>query len=233
MPKANLRWAVLCCGLLGLVLTRPVAASTTIMKFGFGSDPGPDIQMLDGILSTLDDGDMSSSGSQNTGLDFVGFLSSIPSIPVAAASISIDGVTLSDDLSQVGGLFLQPTTGGSFSIWDDADMLLLSGTFGTGMLTGVVGGPATGSLISLDFGTFDGGSLASMVDVNSAALSLSFAGVNDGLGFSISGGETPRLDNFMTDSTGLIAASVPEPMGASLLCASGLGLVAFCRRRLR
>lgn len=206
------------------------ASASTILKFGFGADSMPDIASVGGVLSTVDDGNASTPGDQNSGIEFLGFLNSMSPIPIADASITIDGIQLTDDMSTIGNLVVQPTSGGVFSFWDETNSLLLSGTFGDGMLTGSLGDPATGSLISLNFGSFDGGSLINLVDPNSAAFSLSFTGVNDGAGFSIVENAT-RISDFTSDATGLLSAAVPEPASASLILAGLVGLCGLRRRK--
>jgi hypothetical protein len=212
------------------VMSSNLLASTTILKFGFGADASPDIEAIGGILSTVDDGDAATPGDQNTGVDFLGPFLGMPSIPVANASITFDGIVLTNAIQNIGSLILQPTSGGTFKVWDDSNSLLLSGTFGDGLMTGSLGGTATASLISLEFGTFDGGSLQNQLDPTSAAVSLSFTGINGGAGLSVS--QMPlTLNNFSADATGLIAASVPEPASLSGIAVGLLGLIGFARRK--
>ncbi|MCA9184439.1 MAG: PEP-CTERM sorting domain-containing protein [Pirellulaceae bacterium] len=214
--------AVLACS------THAYASTITIMKFGFGADSAPDLGSVGGILSTVDDGDAATPGDQATGIDFLGHLGGIPSIPVGQGSITIDGISLSNTLQTMGPVVLQPTSGGTFHIWDDTNALLLSGTFGDGLISGSTGPSATGSLITLNLGTFDGGSLLSLVDPNSAAVSLSFTAVNNGAGFTA--GAT-QLNDFTTDATGLISASVPEPATLAATMIAGISLLVVRRRR--
>ena len=218
---------LLCLSAPNVLPALPVA--TTILKFGFGADTAADIAAVGGVLGTIDDGNGSTPGDQNTGLDFLGFLSGTPSIPVAQASITIDGVSLTNPPAIMGSFFMQSTTGGTFQIWDDMNSLLLSGTFGDGVISGSLSGPSTGSFVSLSFGTFNGGSLQNQVDPSSSAVSLSFNGVNGGNGFSVS--QMPAvLDDFTTDATGLISAAIPEPATGVLLLAGVIGALGLRRR---
>ena len=226
--KTTFLTVAVCLSLLGSNLH----ASTTIIKFGFGADEAPDLQGVDGILSTVDDGDATTPGDQNTGVDFFGPFAGMASIPVANASITFEGIELTNAIQAIGNLILQPTAGGNFKIWDDTNALLLSGTFGDGLITGSVDATASGSLFSLEFGTFDGGSLQNQLDPASLGFSLSFIGINGGTGFSVT--ENPlALNNFTTDATGLLSAAVPEPASTSILATGLIGLIVFSGRKLR
>ena len=124
----------------------------TIIKLGFSTDSLPDIELIDGALSTADDGIGATNGDQNTEVTFLGSLVSQPAIEGDNASFTLDGVSLVDMPTIFGTTILHATEGGTFSLYDQNDSLLLAGTLGIGTLSGPIGGTATGGFLTTEFG---------------------------------------------------------------------------------
>jgi hypothetical protein len=111
-------------------------SAVTIIKFDLGST-GPDVALNAGVLATVNDGVGSTTGAQNTRLEFTGFLDGILSdINTSIASLTISGVTVSGLANVLGTLVTQATTGGTFSVYNPANVLLLTGTLVNGAITG-------------------------------------------------------------------------------------------------
>lgn len=210
------------------------ATAGTIIKLGLGGDSAPDITYTGGVLSTVDDGDGATNGNQNTHIEFSDFLSGEADVTTPIASFSLSGVTQDGNAELVGGgdVVIQRFTGGSLSLYDPANSLLLSGDLTSSILVGSMGSSATGSVFSIDLGNVTGGSLASQILPGSLSLSVSLNNVNGGAGFSVSG-TNPALQDFTADATASIAGDViPEPASILLvLAAAAGGFMAMGRRR--
>jgi hypothetical protein len=212
----------------------PDASAETVIKFDLAGSPGPDVSYTMDSLGTVDDGNGLTAGDKDTDVEYFGFLDSLPNIPTGA-SLTLSGINRQGDAAVSGGVVVtQTTNGGSFSLFDDGNMLLLSGNLGTGLITGFTGAggstSTTGSFLSVDPITFTAGSLLPLLDPNSGALSLSFSNVRTGTdpGMVVSNG---NLLDFTAVANGAIDASaVPEP---SVLGMAALGAVAMIRRRRR
>ena len=205
-----------------------VSSAATILKLDLGSN-GSDFELIEETFSTVDDG-TASPGQQNTTVVFTSFLDGYPDIPIEAASFSLEDVILNGSATAIpGSVVIQPTQGGTFGVWDDSDELLLAGTFNDGAIVGSTGDSATGSFANLSLGTVNDGSLASLVDVNSVALSISFTNVTDGQGFSLSQG---HLAPFSAEGTANMSANqVPEPATIGLIVLASLLLLTTQRLR--
>jgi hypothetical protein len=223
-----------------------IAGAGTIIKLSLGDDPAADIEYSAGILSTIDDGDGSSPGDQNTAVEFLDFLSSLANIPSADASYTLTGVTPSALAVHVipMGTVLQPFTGGTFELWDDLGTLLLGVSLGDSELAGTIGGTATGAVFSTTFGSplpgAAGGTLAPLIAPGTVTMSISMTDINGGAGLSITpffspfpGIELATLHDFEADVTKSIDAErlIPEPSAAILLAIGGLLAIPAARRR--
>ncbi|HMO18362.1 MAG TPA: PEP-CTERM sorting domain-containing protein [Oligoflexia bacterium] len=217
---------------MGLVVSASTASADTIIKFDLGST-GPDVQYVGGVFSTIADPN-GLPGQQTTGVNFTGFLEGVLANIITGASFTIDSVMASGPASLVGPVIVQGTTGGTFSLWDDSNTLLLTGTLGTGAITGATG-VDTGSVFSTEVFSFTGGSLLSLVNGTPAGISFALTNILSGglsgmyTGLDTSGQSLFLLD-FTADSSGQITGSpIPEP-STMLLIGSALvgGLV---RRR--
>jgi hypothetical protein len=223
----NLRLARVAMALCALIsLCRPISSNAaTILEMSLGNAL-PDIQFDGTTLSTIDE---SNPGDQDTGVLFLGFIDLYgPDILTSTASFSMDGLTKNGQASLINNsLILQNFTGGTYSLWDDNDVLLLAGSLGDSALTGALGN-STGGLFQTTLGTATAGVLQGYVDPNSILLSMNFTSIQDtnsntpGLRVSLLPiGPTfffnTDLQPFTADATVDIEASAPEPTSAAML----------------
>lgn len=221
--------------LLFCVALANVAEAGTIIKLSLGNDPGPDVAFNGTVFSTIDDTLLATPlGDQKTAVEFLDFLGFIPPIPPSAASYTLSGVTVGGSAASVLGTVVQPLVGGSFSLWDPSDALLLSADLGGSTLTGTLGPPGTGAVFSTTLGTVTGGSLATLIDPNSISIAIEMTTINGGAGLSVTPGPGgDELDPFVADVTEGIAAdqrNIPEPASAMLLILGGALLLSVRRR---
>ncbi len=213
-------------------LTISPASAVTIIKFDLGST-GPDVQYSSGMLSTVDDGDATTAGDQNTGIDFVNFLDGPFSDILAGASISLSNIMATGSSVVLGTLVTQATTGGTFDVYDPSNNLLLSGSLGDGAITGS-NADSTGSFFNTAVANFTSGSLLSSLAATPAGFSISFTNILSSAGAFMNVG-TSGLDPFTADATGQIegdpAAAVPEPATLALLVSGVLGGIAKRKKR--
>lgn len=238
--------------LLGLIAAGPLSADT-ILKVGLGqSSPDVAFELADGVgeLGTQSDGLLTSLGDTQTNATFLNFVSEagVANIP-ADASFSLSGISAKGAAVVFGGsLINQETSGGSFQLYDQSNTLILEGLLEDGILTGPIGGsdedgPSTGSLFTVNLGTFilsEGADdeIFNLVDPNSAQLSMSFTNVasEDGAigGLVIDGG---ILQPFTADVTAQIEANprdpnlAPEPASLGLAMIGALAMLGIRRRR--
>lgn len=206
------------------------ASADTIIKVGLGGT-GPDVSYAGGTFSTVDDGNAGTTGNQDTNIEYTGFLDGLLPDILAGASFSLTGVTASGAANVLGGVVVtQATTGGTFSVYDPANVLLLTGTLGSGVITGSTTG-SSGSFFDTSIATFTGGALLAYVATTPASLSLSFTNLLSGnaAAMVVNGGV---LSNFTANATGNIGGSaVPEPASVALLLSGVLGGAAARRRK--
>jgi hypothetical protein len=213
-------------GLIGLTATN--LSASTIIKLNLGSDDLPDIELIDGIVSTASDQLGATTGDQNTEVAYLGVLSDIIPTTGPHYSVTLSGVAISGKPDVVRGVVIQDTLGGAFSLYNPSNDLLLAGSLGPGTLTGPIGGTATGSILTTEFGAFTDGSLLPILQEGGLTGStISFALTNVNLGQGLSLLESGDLADFQADAIATIGANVPEP-GSFLLLLLGLG---FLRRR--
>jgi hypothetical protein len=201
------------------VLLSASAHAATILKLDAGADPASDVSFNGATLTSLVDGNLATTGDQNTAIDYLGFLSGLPDVTTPSASLSLHGLAaVSGGTTVFGGLVTQDFSGGTLEVYDAGNVLLLSGTLGTSTLSGTLGGPGTGSLFTTSLATATGGSLLPLLDVGSLSLSLTLVNINGGAGLSLTNG---ALDGFEADAALTVAAdpAVPEPASAWLLAA--------------
>jgi hypothetical protein len=218
---------------IGVLFNFAIAAqASTIIKLDLGN-VGPDIGMNSaGQLATINDGDPSTVGDQDTNVAFTGGLSAMGSIIAPPpASFTLNGLTATGPAQVFGTLVVQNFTGGQLSLFDTSNNLLLSGSLTGTSLTGVIGSPATGALFTTSLATATGGSLAPLLLPGTLSLSMNLTNINGGAGFSVSIGTLQTLSDdilqpFMTDaSVNLAADVVPEPATLALLTFGSLGLL--------
>jgi len=209
---ASIARQIVVCVLVCFAMTSSQAA--TIFKLDLGNI-GPDIQLTPGdILGTVNDGNAGTVGDQDTSIQYVGGLSFLPDIN---GSFSLTGLAEAGPANVFGTLVNQNFLGGTFNLFNQANVLLLSGTLTNSALSGVLGPPGTGGAFSTTLGTVTGGTLAPQIAPNSISMSTNLTNVNGGNGFSVVGGG-PVLAPFLSDSSISFAGDVvPEPATASLL----------------
>lgn len=172
------------------------------------------------------------SGDQNTAIEYTDGLDFIPDINTDIASFTLGGLQEAGPAIPVGTLAIQNFAGGTFSLYDSTNTLLLSGALTSSSLTGTIGAAGTGSVFTTGLAIVTGGTLAPLIVPNSLSLSLSLTNVvSQGAfpGLAVDGG----VLQFTADSTVAIAATVvPEPTTPRLLLFGGLAAVGLRYRRL-
>jgi len=211
----------------------------TIIKLNLGG-VGPDVAMdAGGTLGTVPDGDVPpTTGNQNTAVEYTGFLD-IPLADIGApiASYTMSNLQANGPAQQFGSLVIQGFTGGSFSLFDAANALVLSGSLTNSTLSGVVGPPGTGGLFTTSVSTVTGGWLQPFILPNSLSLSMNLSSINGGAGLSVIGGPAPVLNAFQADAFVNISGDpdptggdIPEPASLLLLLTALSGVFAVRRR---
>lgn len=172
----------------------------------------------------MDDGNAFSLGDQQTNVLFVGFDGSFADIEADAASFLLHNVLASGATDVVGGVVVQGTQGGEFSLFAPDNTLLISGILNTGALTGGLAGSGTGSFFNTQLGVFTGGSLLSFLNGNTLDFSLALNNIisSSGQGLHLDG---EGLEAFNASGSALIQGTeVPEPASMMLLLSGLAGL---------
>lgn len=223
---------VICSIAIGAVIG--VFASTapagTIMKLSPGNSASH-IEFDAGVLSTVDDGNGATTGEHNTAVDFQGFLESIPDIASADASVTVSGITKAGSATIFPNqLMLQNFTGGTVSLYDAANTLLLSGSLKSSTLAGSLGPTgANDALFTTSFNVITGGTLAHGIDPSSVTFKMNIGGINEGAGL---GAPESMLSPFMANALLTITGELPVPEpGTYLLLAVGMAIAGFWARQ--
>lgn len=224
------------------------AMAETIVKLDFGTTGtvGPDIELENGILSTVNDGVAGTPGDQDTSVTFHGFVVGTEGdiTPPNQGSYSLSGVSMVGSPFVVNqGLFslvTQQTTGGTFELYGTNGDVLLTATLQDGSLHGTTGASATGGFLTANLGTFTGpasSDLFNQLAPNTASLAISLTDVSSPNGApGLSVGANELLQNFSADATANIGADnigvgLPEPTSISMALFGVLGILGFRRRR--
>lgn len=213
------------------------SSAGTIIKLDLGDDNAADV-VFDGTqLSAVDDGNGSTTGNQDTEVEFLDFLSGEADISgPPPASFSLSGLTTAGAANVFANvLVIQNFTGGTFNLYDGSNNLLLSGLLDDSTLTGPIGPPATGALFTTTFASVTGGSLAPQIDSDTITLAMGLSSISSGAGFTVNtGGAAPLLNPFTADATLSIAAEpIPEPVTGLLLIVGSLMLAGKSHRNRR
>ncbi|HEY3392801.1 MAG TPA: PEP-CTERM sorting domain-containing protein [Lacipirellulaceae bacterium] len=223
---------VICSIAIGAVIG--VFASTapagTIMKLSPGNSASH-IEFDAGVLSTVDDGNGATTGEHNTAVDFQGFLESIPDIASADASVTVSGITKAGSATIFPNqLMLQNFTGGTVSLYDAANTLLLSGSLKSSTLAGSLGPTgANDALFTTSFNIITGGTLAHGIDPSSVTFKMNIGGINEGAGL---GAPESMLSPFTANALLTITGELPVPEpGTYLLLAVGMAIAGFWARQ--
>jgi hypothetical protein len=207
----------------------------TILKLDLGN-VGPDLSMnASGVLGTADDANAGTTGNQNTGIEFTGFLEPIPDINTSVASFTLSNLAAAGPATVFSPVVVQNFVGGTFSLYDQSNSLLLSGSLSSSSLQGTLGPPGTGAVFTTNVALVTGGFLAPFILPNTLDLSMQLTNVNGGTGFSVDG----ILNQFSADSFVSISGdptplgeNFPEP-GTLVLGSIALFAAAALRRRSR
>jgi len=217
-----------------MILAAQSAQAGTIIKLNLGGI-GPDIGMNGGgILSTVNDGDATTLGDQNTAIEYTDFLDGgNPDINTPIASVSISGLAAAGPAIPGPGILIQSYAGGTVSLYGPApgNVLLLQGVLGGSTLVGTTGPPGNGGLFSATFANVVGGTLDPFIMDNTLTLQMTLSNINGGAG--LAAGPGLPVAPFFADAVVTMAADqVPEPMGI-LLFAVGGALVTMAPKRRR
>lgn len=231
------RWNALICLALcvGMCFFAGTSYASTIINLGLGSDTPPDIEFDGTTLKTSDDGDDTTDGDQNTGVDYQTFLEGLSDINTPIASFSLAGLTAAPTASVFQNvLVIQNFSGGTLSLYAPDDSLLLSASLNSSTLSGPLGSPATGALFTTSFADVTGGALAAELINDSLTFSMNMADISGGTGFELQPTTETRLAAFTADvSLKIDAEQIPEPTSALLLVAGSLAAAFGLSRRCR
>lgn len=180
------------------------------------------------MFGTTDDGNAATPGDQTTAIEYRDGLDFIPDLNADIASFSLTSLRDTGPALAVGPAVIQNFVGGTFNLFDSANVLLFQGALGTSALTWTLGPP--GSVFTTGPALVTGGTLAPLIVPGSLSLSLTLKNITDG-------GAGPIVDGgallFTADSTVAIAAkAVSEPTVFGLFTFGALVAIGLCLRRL-
>ncbi len=224
------------------------AGAQTIIHLDLGNDSGADIEFLEGMggmggpLSTIDDMNLATTGDQNTRINYIGFLEAVAAdVAMADASVTLDGLTAVNPATVFNGtMVVQSFMGGTLSLYDPSNNLLLSGALNQSALSGPLGPPGDGGLFTTSFNMVTGGTLAPFIQPDSLTVAMHFDDVDGGAGLSVTPippVEPPlqasaTLDPFTANAT-MDIEGVPEPASSALLVVGTALAIARVRRKKR
>jgi hypothetical protein len=221
-----------------MCLLANVSHAGTIIKLGLGGDGAADIEFDGTTLMTVNQFDNSTAGHQNTNIEFQGFLDGLTDVvgppPGSFTLLNLMTAGLASPFPAVNPvLVIQNFSGGTFELYNAANVLLISGQLHASTMAGPLGPPATGALFTTSFADVTGGVLASLIKPNSLSLSMSLTDINSGVGLSL-GAAAPALNPFHADVTLNISADpIPEPTSALLVIIGALSAAFAIRQRYR
>ena len=160
---------------------------------------------------TFDGTTLSTVSPQNTRAVFTSFLDWYPDITTETASLIFGNITRSGPPIVSGTSILQQFSGGSLSLYDPAETLLLSGNLSNSVLSGTAG-QSTGGLFTTSFSVVTGGVFAAYVDRPSLVFQMHFSNINGSSGLSTAPPTAPLLQPFTAKADANIdGVQVPEP----------------------
>jgi hypothetical protein len=211
--------------------------AATIVKLNLSSSSS-DINLDSaGLLSIFNDGNAATTGDHDTKVEFTGFLDAeYTDINSSIASFTLSGLSMSAPTTIINTLVLQNFSGGTMSLYDPANTLLLEGALGVSAMSGTLTGnlnAGEGGLFTTTFSNVTGGTIMSELAANSLVVSMNFSSALTGgvPGFAISS-TTARLLPFQADAAVTIKANIiPEPAGLLLLLVGAASIAVVPRRR--
>ncbi len=232
------------CALLSGTIASLRAA--TILKLDLGGS-GPDVgQKGGGEFGTFNDGDATTTGDQDTNIEFTSFLDPLfADVTSGNGSFTITGPLIASPTptSTIPGtpsLVIQgyPAIGNlpTFSLYGPGNTLLLTGPTGSVNLVGTLGPPGTGGVISTTLQTVTGGTLKPYLADNSVSISISLSNINGGAGLSLNTVEGIRMNPYVADGFVTITAqgaNLPEPTSIALLALGAMFATGVSRRSRR
>lgn len=221
---------------LALVLVTSVTAQAlTIIQVSLGGQGNgfQEIQYVGSALSSIDDGNTATFGDQDTNVTFDALLSGVADIS-SGASFTLSGISANGAPSVAGPVISQDTIGGTFSLFDSANTLLLSGNLSDGVLVGTENG-SVASTFSTTFGNFNGGTLLPLIpNLNTLFLSLVLSNVQTAgaPGLDVAFGIIQNFSGNGQISIDSELAATPEPFTLGLLLTGTLAGALVSRRKL-
>lgn len=216
-----------------ILISSSTAKALTIIQVSLGGQGNgfQEIQYVGSALSTINDGDGATIGDQDTNVIFDNLLSSVADI-ASGASFTLSGISANGAPSVAGPVISQDTVGGTFSLFDNANTLLLSGNLSDGVLVGSDNG-SVASTFSTTFGNFNGGTLLPLIpNLNTLFLALTLSNVQTAgaSGLDVAFGIIQNFSGNGQISIDAELAATPEPFTLGLLF-TGTLMGAFISRR--
>jgi hypothetical protein len=217
----------------------PPVVPTTVLKLDLGADADDDMEMTSGQFSTVNDGNGTTTGSQNTSVEFLDFLQSYGNL--SGASFTLGGLNaMPTSTTFFGSLVEQDFQDGTLAIYSPENELLLSANLSISAVTGPLGSPGKEGLF-LGFGEVTGGEIAHRLLKTSLLLRMRLPTINTGGGFSVSPAPSSPvplyyapLDSFSAGaSLEIRAIEVAEPSLLPIAAVAALGLLRRRRRARR